>query len=65
MAAFWLGFCTEEDRRCEDVLKAQCHPAVTAAILEKAYEVEPLSGAIEMDGSALLLEGERSHPDGK
>ncbi len=65
MTPGWVIFRAEEDGRSKDALKTLRHPAVIAAILGKPEEVQDPGGAVEMDGSALLLEGECSNPNWK
>jgi hypothetical protein len=54
----------EEDRRCEDALKALRNAAIMAAIFREAKEVQHLCSAVELDCPALLLDSERRDPNG-
>lgn len=54
----------EKDGRGEDPLKTLHHSSVVATIFSESEEIQNLCGAIEMDGTALLPEGEGCDPDG-
>ena len=63
MVSIGLVFGTKEDRRCKDALECLDNPPVVTAVLGQVKEVEHLSGAVETNGTALLLYGERRYPN--
>ena len=63
-AAVGLVFGPKEDGGGKDTMEALHDAAIMAAVLGKAEEVEHLSGALETNDAALLLNGEGRDPDG-
>ena len=63
-AVVGLVFGPKEDGGGEDTMEALHDAAIMAAVLGEAEEVEHLSGALETNDPALLLNGERRDPDG-
>ena len=62
--AVWLFFGSEKDCGREDPLKASDEAAIVRAVLREVKEIEHLSRRSKLNGPALLLQGERGHPDG-
>jgi hypothetical protein len=54
----------EEDRRCEDSLKALNHSLIMATVGSEPEEIEHLKGSFKVDGAAFLLDGESGYPNG-
>ncbi len=54
----------EEDRRCEDSLKALDDSPIMAVVGSEAEEIEHLEGSLKADGAAFLLHGESGYPNG-
>jgi len=61
--AFGVIVGAEEDGGCEDSLECLDDSVIVAAILGQMEKVEHLSSALEPNGTALLLDGERRYPD--
>jgi hypothetical protein len=62
-AALMLVLRAEEDGGRKDALKAWHHASVVAAILGEAEKLEHLAGALEMNCTTVLTQGERRHPN--
>jgi len=53
----------EEDAGRKDALETLDEPAVVNAVLWKLQELEQLGGSLKVNGTALLLHGQRRDPD--
>lgn len=63
-ATVGLVFSSKEDGGRKDTMEALHDSAIMAAVLGETEKVEHLSGALETDDPALLLNSERRDPDG-